>query len=140
MVGFFPKNKAAFLIFPKAIAEPEETKVVGIKYERLAPSSPKGPIHKPTTNRPVGIRKSERGARPVRTNETEKKHRPVSEPKLFRFRALIQIHATQEETIELEARTSIEAEKLIKARSSKMVFDPAKAKITRSAQRTKRID
>src|SRR6185436_9594835 len=47
LVGFFKEPLAMYLLFPKKLAHPEETKVIGIKYEQLAETKPKGPLHKP---------------------------------------------------------------------------------------------
>ena len=49
LVGFYPQDRATYLLFSKPIEEPGETKVVGIKYERLATAEPKGGIYKPPT-------------------------------------------------------------------------------------------
>jgi hypothetical protein len=55
LVGFFAREKAGILVFPKPIKEPRETKVVGIKYDRLAKPEPIGPIYKPKKPAKPGI-------------------------------------------------------------------------------------
>lgn len=59
LVGFFQEPLAAFLVFPKKLPHEAGTKVVGIKYEQLAESKPKGPVHKPKPEGPPGVRMQE---------------------------------------------------------------------------------
>jgi len=40
LVGFFKEPLATYMVFPKKLAYPAETKVVGIKYDQLAESKP----------------------------------------------------------------------------------------------------
>ena len=47
LVGFFEQPLATYLVFPKRLPYPPETKVVGIKYDQLAEPQPSGPLHKP---------------------------------------------------------------------------------------------
>lgn len=129
LVGFYPKDKAAFLAFPKRISEADETKVVGIKYEQLAQPSPNGAIHKPATKKPLGIPMRKEPA-PIHAKSRSRERIPPAAPKLFTFRATIQLHAEQEETVEVEARNSTEAAKLVKTRAAKAHLDLAKAKIS----------
>ena len=42
LIGFYPQENAGFLVFPRRIEQPPETKVVGIKYEMLSSSVAKG--------------------------------------------------------------------------------------------------
>lgn len=55
LVGFTKQKNASYLVFPNRLALPPETKVVGIKYERLAATHPKGPVFKPARRRKPGI-------------------------------------------------------------------------------------
>ena len=46
VVGFLIRKNAAYLVFPNSILVPVETKVVGIKYGRIASTPPKGAVYK----------------------------------------------------------------------------------------------
>src|SRR4051794_33559316 len=55
LVGFFQQPLATFLVFDKKITHPDETKVVGIKYDQLRESPPRGGVFKPSFERPPGL-------------------------------------------------------------------------------------
>src|SRR5439155_3418877 len=44
LVGFFKEPNATYLVFPKSLATYEGKRVVGIKYDLLATTPPKGPL------------------------------------------------------------------------------------------------
>src|SRR3954470_16755377 len=47
LVGFFKEKNASFLIFPKRISLAPETKIIGIKYDKIAESKARGALLKP---------------------------------------------------------------------------------------------
>jgi hypothetical protein len=47
LIGFYPQDRATYLVFPKSLGLPDETKIIGIKYENLASPEPQGAIYKP---------------------------------------------------------------------------------------------
>src|SRR4051812_28828776 len=47
LVGFFQEPLATYLVFPRSLEYPIESKIVGIKYEQLAQAEPSRPLHKP---------------------------------------------------------------------------------------------
>ena len=60
VVGFVTAKNAAYLVFPKRIGATTDSRVVGIKYDRVLPESAKGPILKPKQRDAPGIPMRER--------------------------------------------------------------------------------
>src|SRR5688500_14687806 len=60
VVGFVTVKNAAYLVFPKRIGAATDSKVVGIKYDRVLPESAKGPIFKSKKQGAPGIPMRER--------------------------------------------------------------------------------
>jgi hypothetical protein len=80
LVGFFRKDLAAFWVFPRTLDLPDETKVIGIKYERLAPSEPRGNLYKPKAKNRKGCIRPER----KETGPRLKRKRSDAKTKLLR--------------------------------------------------------
>lgn len=59
LIGFSKEKNATYLVFPKKLKPPEDSKVVGIKYEKLADPKPKGAVFHPR-NKAQTKRKSPR--------------------------------------------------------------------------------
>lgn len=123
LVGFFERPKAAFIVFPKAIPHPKETKVVGIQYDAITQPEVKGPIFKPEKVRPVGI--------PMAGRQTSKKAPAHKEPALFHFRSFVELTARQRVPVVVQARSAKEAARLIQAKASELQMDPGESKISR---------
>jgi hypothetical protein len=60
LVGFVKQPLASFLVFPKTLGYPAETKIIGIKYEQIAESKPKGPLFKSRAEKLPGIQMREK--------------------------------------------------------------------------------
>ena len=127
LVGFFPKEKATFFVFPKAIDEETKTKVVSIKYDQIAGSKPRGAVQKPRRGTPLAKK-----AQPRKPNI-------ASQPIHFTFRAVVELTARQIESIDVQARSSSEAAALIQARAPEIVLDPEKAKVTRAVRKPRKL-
>ena len=161
LVGFYPQDRATYFIFPKAIDDPDETKIVGIKYDKLATPEPKGAIYKPPAPKPPGIPLREKPVsrdlpradreadhKPKRKSKSQHEPRPKPEPpaqkpkpappKLFNFQSKIQIKATQTTTIDVEATSATEAAELIKQRAENLTIDPDRAQISRSISKPRK--
>ena len=148
LVGFYPQDRATYLLFSKPIEEPGETKIVGIKYERLATAEPKGGIYKPPTlpDRPkpkaIPIPKAAPtpkvppAAKPSTAQAPEPKPpEPPPPPRLFKFESTVELKATQTATLEVEAASAKEAASLLKERAEKLSIDPAQATVSRKVRK-----
>ena len=136
VVGFEVKKNAAYLVFPKSLSEENGSKIIGIKYERLAASEPEGPVFKPKGKTHPGIpmreKRDNRLVKDARSSEAAEKAR------LFTFSAEVVVTATQKSNIEVEAASASAAEKLIRARAKEVPFDASSAKIVRKVGGTKK--
>ena len=139
LVGFHPHEMATYLVFPKAMSQPDQTKIVGIKYEQLAAADPKGEIYRPPAAKPVPRRpkmqkrsRSEAGdpATPKPAPKSVKPTMPKA-PKLFRWEAQVTLNATQNLVIDVEAPSASEAARLLKDLSAGVTLDPAVAKVSK---------
>jgi hypothetical protein len=145
LVGFFPGKNAAFLIFPKAIKADAETKVVGIKYERVASESPKGPVIKAEKGGAPGIPMRERPAfvldKSTGPGNSRYRVKPErrEEPAREKFKALVRVEAVQEVSIEVEARSKAEASRLVKLRAAEVGIDVEKAAVKRSIKAVRKV-
>jgi hypothetical protein len=135
LIGFFQEPLASYLVFPKPLPYPPETRVIGIKYEELAEARPAGPLHKPKPPKP-----SKRAHPPK--EKPEKRPSPPSPPppKLHRFGAELEIITRQGVPLEVEATSASEAERLLKAKGDEIPPDPAVAAVTRRISRARRLD
>ena len=140
LVGFFPRKNAAFLVFPKALNKQDETKVIGIKYERLAEPALKGPLYQRTAPRPPGIplRKSQSSRNEPKQKKAKPAKRLEPEPQLFVFRGTVELTMIEVQTIEVHARNLAEANRMIRNRADEAVFNPAKAEIHRAVGKVKK--
>jgi hypothetical protein len=115
LIGFVETKNASYLIFPKSLREYEGRQVVGIKYELLATSRPKGPLVKlpakgggdgDTVSRPQTAPSSR-----ARTHIAEPREpKPIPQPK--RFRVTVRISASLDVEEEVEAENKQTAKKL----------------------------
>lgn len=147
IVGFYPQDRATYLLFPKPLGLADETKIVGIKYEQLATAEPKGAIYTPPK---VKLTKppTEKKAKPEAHTELEppapkkgeaKPEPPAPEPpKLFKFQSTVELKATQTTMIEVEATSAKTATKLLKAAAEELTIDTAQAKVTRKVGKAQR--
>jgi hypothetical protein len=145
LVGFFPQDRATYLLFPKRINHPDESKIVGIKYERLAALEPKGAVYKPPKPKLPGIplrQKSERQAQTLPEHAGLKKEKPAPKPpeppKRFKFQSRVELKAIQTETIEVEATSVNEAAKLLKAQADELAIDLGKAKVSKTVHKPRK--
>src|SRR5262249_18571187 len=74
LVGFVKQLLANFLVFPKPLGYAAETKIVGIKYDQIAESAPKGPLLKLSRKTTPGIAMKQEPRRKL----TEEPHTPDS--------------------------------------------------------------
>jgi hypothetical protein len=160
LVGFFKEPLATYLVFPKKLQHPPETKVVGIKYEQLAEPKTKGARHKPKAEASPGIRmretvasrKAESAARQAPKNVQEHHPEPrrpqpeapnpppqPPEPRLYRFRANVEITVRQILPVEVEARTAKEAHQLVKEKMQQLEPDLSSATLKKRASAPTRI-
>jgi len=97
VAGFYREPNAAYLIFPKSLQAYEGKRVVGIKYDLLAKSKPKGPMAK--------VRPQSTGtAGPAAIPEKAATARSRA-----RFRVTIRFTATVETALEVEAENKTAA-------------------------------
>ena len=75
MVGFVTAKNAAYLVFPKRIDAATDSRVVGIKYDRVLSETAKGPIFKPKKQGAPGIPLRERRNYMEASEEDEKEDR-----------------------------------------------------------------
>lgn len=154
LVGFFQQPHVSFLVFPKPLPYPLETKVVGIKYDLLAESTPEGPLHKPPRDLKPGIAMREtvrshahepenKAPAPTKATHNPKppKSRPAAkpEPALHHFRARIELSARQSANLEVSATSTAEAARLLRKRAAEFQLDLSTAKITRKLGRPNRV-
>jgi hypothetical protein len=131
------------LSFQKRSNRNDDTKVIGIKYEGVAPESPKGPIFKPKKKSAPGIPMRKRPSFTLDSSDTDKpgrapKPKPKPEPAREKFIATVQLAATQTLTIETDAANKTEATKLLKTRAAELQLDPAKATLKHSIKSIKK--
>jgi len=152
LVGFFKEPLAMYLLFPKKLAHPEETKVIGIKYEQLAETKPKGPLHKPKAHEPTRIRMREivtlpraqpLGERPSSKTRDRKSGKPEPKapapPKLHRFRANVEITTRQLVPVEVEATSVKVAARLVKEKVQQLQPDLRSATIKKRTSATTKV-
>ena len=141
VVGFDAQKNAAYLIFPKRISHPSKTKIVGIKYERIAAAAPKGPIFKPKSRPAPGIPLREKPsykledkpepAKKAPSHPAKAAERRKPKPTLYTFTALVTVTAVQESPLSVQAPSESAAAKLIRTAASDVAIDLNKATITR---------
>jgi hypothetical protein len=123
VAGFKRSKTATYLLFPKKLDAFNGKRIVGIKYDQLAPTSPVG---KPVT----------------KSQQTPK---AVPEPKRVvakqsrQYEVTLRINAVAEETFHVEAGNNAEAKRAAVAASGEKFPDLSKAKITRRLARMKRV-
>jgi hypothetical protein len=123
IVGFFPGNRTIYFLFPKKLSAPDKSKVIGIKYGRLASVKPKGPIIKILDKPPATKKKAH--------SESEKKEAEAKPPPLRKFRATLHLRFEQEVPLEVEAVSVSEAKKLLQAKAAAIEPDFKAARIAR---------
>jgi hypothetical protein len=157
VIGFFKEPLATYLVFPKKLQHPPETKVVGIKYEQLAEAKPKGPLHNPKPQAHPGIpvreaaaRRNDRPAqrrplknplehRPPPGRPQPEAPKPVAAPRLYRFTANVEITLRQVLPVEVEAGTAKEAARLVKEKMAQLQPDLGSATLKRRASAPKKV-
>ncbi len=157
LVGFFKEPLATYLVFPRKLAHPPETRVIGIKYDELAEEKPKGPLHKPKAHEPPQVRmraavtarkEKEEQEQPqspkTRSSEPEQptqKPLPPSPPppQLHLYRANVEITTRQVLRIEVEAASVKEAAQIVKEKVAQLQPDLATATIKKRIGAPKKI-
>ena len=163
LVGFVKESRTSFLVFPKSLHFPPETKVIGIKYDRISEKKPKGQLFKPNRRIKPGIPMREtprwqrtgkvgRGKRlqsnvdrkppeveEVRSKRQRSDYLPERPPKLHRFRAEVKLVATQIVPLEVDAENVMRAAKLIRAKANELTMDLAEAELKKSASKPKKV-
>jgi hypothetical protein len=143
LIGFHKLANTIFVVFPKALPYSPGTKVVGLKYEKLAEAKAKGPIHEPMPLTKPGIAMRERPRRTLENDERSRapkippkakaKERP--KPAEFQFQGFVDIRATQRVPLTVTAPNQNEAGRLLKTRAEDVRLDLSQAKITRRISR-----
>jgi hypothetical protein len=157
LVGFFKEPLATYLVFPKKLEDPAETKVVGIKYEQLAEAKPKGPVHKPKEP-PPGVKMR---AQVQKHSDAPKPSEPIPEtaraphrvappkpkpppepvlPRLHRFHADVEITFRQVVPVEVEASSATEAARLVRKKMEAIQPTLEDAKIKRRASKARKLE
>ena len=154
LVGFFKEPLATYLVFPKKLEYPAETKVVGIKYEQLAEAKPKDRVHQSKEPLP-GVKMREQvhsdvpkssepipqpapAPRPVEPRRA-KPPRAAVLPRLHRFRAEVEISFRQVVPVEVEARSATEATRLVRKKMEAIQPTWEEAKIKRRASQARKV-
>jgi hypothetical protein len=131
LVGFVELPHAAYLVFPKTLPFPHESKIVGIKYERLAAPERRGRVVQAKPEKPP--------AKAAMTQPAAKKAPPAApEPRRFSYQATVALTAVQRVTVAVEARTAAEAARFVASEAGKLAFDPSRATLTRKVSKPRR--
>jgi hypothetical protein len=138
VVGFHPEKNAAYLVFPKTLEPDEETKVIGIKYERVAPGTPRGPIFKPKKQGVPGIPMREERRNQVDSDEPKALEKTKKEPVLLKFVATVVIEATQSVEIEVKAKNKTEAARILKECAAELKINPEQSTVRRVVKSVKK--
>ena len=123
MIGFIERKNAAYLIFPKRLHHKPETKIIGIKYNQIEESAPKGPLFEPSSP-------GTRTGKPPKTSKPKADAAPKTRP-MKKFVAEVEIIARQKISVEVEAGSVAEAKKRLKPKVESLEIDVAQAKIAR---------
>ncbi|HYE29975.1 MAG TPA: hypothetical protein VEH27_00975 [Methylomirabilota bacterium] len=107
IVGFHPQKQATYFVFPKSLSADPGSKVVGIKYDRVAT---------PEVREPVKVRAKTRApkpkskpAPPVKEKKLSKPAAPPPQPVVKHFKATVRLVLETEVTVEVEATGKKEA-------------------------------
>jgi hypothetical protein len=133
-IGFSTEKNASYLIFPKKLLEAAETKVIGIKYEKLSQKPPRDPVRRERVRPDKSSRKSKKAIAPaVGKAEKSEKHSPSNkeEKPLYRFKSTVQLKTEQSLPIEVDAHSSTEARELIAVKAQELKIDPTATKLMR---------
>ena len=145
LVGFFAEKNATFLVFPRPIKAKAETKVVGIKYDRIASPAPKGAVFKGRKSAQRGVKTREETRFQLAAEEKKKlQDRSTAEQaakvkRLPHFKATVQLVAKETAELHVEAENRKEAEKLLRKRASKLSLDLGRAEVRRSIKGMKKL-
>ena len=134
-VGFIQEPLASYLVFPKSLAEFQNARVVGIKYDLLETPGPVGPAVLPESLKRQELKE--------RHGKTLRHHRPSSEETTVhppdgtiadgarskRFRMTVRFNAMVDVEHEVEAQSKAEARKKLDQNPPKPGF--SRATITR---------
>jgi hypothetical protein len=135
-IGYHPGANASFLIFPKTLPKDDDSRIVGIQYDVLAPEPVRGraikpaKVVRPAANLPKNLvalpPKLEifRGSK--KPSPSRQAHREKAE---YRFSALLRRTAVWEQSLTASARTKQEAKKKFQQATKDAVFDPMAAKV-----------
>jgi hypothetical protein len=136
VIGFYPEEKSAFFVFPKPLKLPEQTKIIGINYDRLASPAPNGPIYKRSKSKPPGVSMRRRENR-AKGAEITRAAAERAAPTLRTFESKVQLKALQTKIVEVEAASAVEAARLVKEKARTLLLELGEAKISRSISKPK---
>ncbi|MDB6032799.1 MAG: hypothetical protein JWM16_3137 [Verrucomicrobiales bacterium] len=122
VAGFKRSKTATYLLFPRKLDSFEGKRIVGIKYEQLAPTSPVG--------KPLAKSQKTRGAAPEPAPVVPKQNR--------QYEVTLRITAVAEESFLVEAGGNAEAKRAALATLGEKLPDLGKAKITRHVSKIKK--
>jgi hypothetical protein len=121
VVGFKRNKTASYLVFPRPLRGFDGKRIVGIKYEQVAPSKPVG--------------------KPIKPTEKQSRSTPAPRPQISKarqFEVTLRVTAIGEETFVVDATSSHEARRAALQAAEQKTPDLGKAKITRRVARIKR--
>jgi hypothetical protein len=151
VIGFATLPNATFLLFPKPLPYAAGTKIIGIKYERLSHSLPKGPLYNPAPPKPPKAKSAQLREMVVAQAEQEvTTPAPANKPKatltkrkpqaIHRFRATVELLARQAFKLKVRAVSATEAAGLIKEQAGQLKLQIHEAAVTRRVSKVERIN
>jgi hypothetical protein len=121
LAGFKRSKAATYHIFPKKLAAFEGKRIVGIKYEELAPT------------RPIG--------KPVKEEESKPEAKPravAAQPRTRQYEVTLRVTAVINESFLVDAGSNAEAKRAAQAASAEKTPDISKAKLTRRVAKVRK--
>ena len=107
IVGFHPQRQATYFVFPKPLEAEPGSKVVGIKYDRVATTQVQEPVKVRAKTR--GPKPKSKPAPPVKEKKHSKPATPPPQPAVKRFKATVRLVLETEVSVEVEATGRKEA-------------------------------
>ena len=138
IVGFVKKKNASFLIFPQPISYASGTKVIGIKYDRIAEEKPAGPLHRPRKHATpcIPLKASarwhlEESPQSPKVPGTQKQKTAPKQKTLRTFKSEAELIASEKFTLEVQAENSTKARKQLQQMLDSATLDPSSATLSR---------
>ena len=126
VIGFHPRKTASYVVFPRRLKRPADTRVVGIRYEEFAEPELSGPAYAPKKSGQP--RTSPRSVKPAKSKSAvSKKPPPAPKPTARLYTAEVSWQVVVVRQWEVRATNNREARTLLeqKARLEKIDFTKA---------------